>query len=85
LSSKKYKGKICVYCAVKPSTTADHVFARTFLAEDQQADLPRVAACTALNKVKSDLEHYLATALLFTGQHTGARDKMLKKMPGNFP
>lgn len=35
--SKKYKGKLCVYCGERPSTkTGDHVFAREFFLESER-------------------------------------------------
>jgi hypothetical protein len=80
--SKKYKGKICVYCASNPSTTGDHVFARAFFSEVQRADLPQVPACARCNKAKSDLEHYLATVMPFGGVHPAASSMLQEDVPG---
>lgn len=65
--SKKYKGKICVYCADAISVTGDHVFAREFFLETQRDNLPQVPACEKYNNRKSVLEHYLTTVLPLEG------------------
>ncbi len=72
MSSKKYKGKPCVYCGVQAATTRDHVFARQLFADSRTEYLPQVPACEACNNAKSNLEHYLATVLPFSGRHPDA-------------
>lgn len=69
--SKAFKGKTCVYCAVEGiSSTEEHVVARTFFPVEQRQGIPKVPACGSCNNQKSQIEHYLATALPFGGQHT---------------
>jgi hypothetical protein len=70
--SKRYKGKVCVYCGKEPSTTADHVIAREFFLEKRRGDLPKVPACEMCNAEKARLEHYLTTILPFAGRHPDA-------------
>ncbi len=70
--SKKYRGKSCVYCTVSPSTTADHIIARSFFLEKRRLNLPQAPACEQCNARKSQLEHYLATVLPFGGRHPDA-------------
>lgn len=71
--SKKYKGKICVYCAVAgASDTADHVVCREFFPEDERGNLPKVPSCAKCNSEKSRLEHYLTAVLPFGGRQPSA-------------
>jgi hypothetical protein len=79
--SKKYKGKICVYCAEAKSTSSDHVFARKFFLEADRTGLPQVPSCDPCNRAKSMLEHYLASLLPFGARHPGARAN-LELVPG---
>lgn len=79
--SKKYKGKLCVYCGEKPSTGGDHVFAREFFLPKHRTGLPQVPACDTCNGEKSELEHYLTTVLPFGGLHPGARDNLVTMVP----
>jgi hypothetical protein len=65
--SKRFKGKICVYCCEKSSADGDHVFSRQFLLEADRINLPKVPSCRSCNKEKSDLEHYLTAILPFAG------------------
>lgn len=68
--SKKFKGKTCVYCGGEGiSSTGDHVFARQFFPPEKRSGLPIVAACSACNNAKSELEHYLTAVLPFGGRH----------------
>lgn len=68
--SKKYKGKVCVYCALDgASSGADHVLAREFFLPERRANLPKVPACGECNDRKSELEHYLTAVLPFGGNH----------------
>ena len=77
---KKFN-KVCVYCATRPATTADHVFAREFFLVKRRANLPKVPACQSCNKAKSDLEHYLTTILPFGGRHADAAVNLQDMVP----
>jgi glutaredoxin len=79
--SKKYKGKICVYCAEAEPTSTDHVFARKFFLEGDRMGLPQVPSCDPCNRAKATLEHYLASLLPFGARHSGTRDN-LELVPG---
>lgn len=79
--SKKYKGKICVYCVEAESTSTDHVFARKFFLEADRTGLPQVPSCDPCNRAKSTLEHYLVSVLPFGARHSGARNN-LELVPG---
>ena len=68
--SKRFKGKSCVYCRIVKSTTGDHIFARNLFLERRRANLPKVPACEACNRKKSELEHYVATVFPFGGRHS---------------
>lgn len=70
--SKKYKGKLCVYCGTAPSTTADHIIAREFFLNERRGNLPKAPACEKCNREKSVLEHYLTAVLPFGGRHADA-------------
>ena len=74
--SKKYRDKLCVYCAAAMATGADHVFARKFFLPSDRASLPKVPACAACNGAKSQLEHYAVSVLPFGGQHGSARENL---------
>lgn len=87
--SKKYKNKNCAYCAIRASTTADHVIARSFFPEHQRNNLPKAPSCQSCNNEKSKLEHHAATDLpfglsdvsIFTDKHARRLDnnKKLKR------
>jgi hypothetical protein len=79
--SKKYKGKVCVYCAKRPSTTGDHVFAREFFLLKHRNGLPQVPACDTCNGEKSELEHYLTAVLPFGGRHPDASVNLETMVP----
>ena len=79
--SKKFKSKLCVYCAEEPSTSADHVFAREFLLPRHRMNLPKVPACDGCNREKANLEHYLASLLPFGGRHSNARENLETMVP----
>jgi hypothetical protein len=81
MSSKRYKGKLCVYCAVRPSVTGDHVFAREFFTTSSRANLPQVPTCDFCNNEKSKLEHYLTTVLPFGGRHAEAHTNLRELVP----
>jgi hypothetical protein len=72
--SKRFKGMLCAYCSQRPAITGDHVFARGFFVNTQQAraDLPQVPTCDQCNGAKARLEHYLMTVLPFGGRHPDA-------------
>jgi hypothetical protein len=78
---KTYRGRLCVYCGKRPSTTGDHVFARGFCLETRRGNLPQVPACDECNGVKSHLEHYLTTVLPFGGQHRDSQDTLSSLVP----
>lgn len=80
--SKKYKGKLCVYCGERPSTkTGDHVFAREFFLESERDNPIKVPACIECNNDKSKIEHYLASLLPFGGLHEDAKEHLSKLVP----
>lgn len=79
--SKRFRGKLCIYCLVNPSTTGDHVFAREFFSESERADLPKVPACGSCNNEKSRLEHYLTAVLPFGARHADALANLRDLVP----
>lgn len=79
--SKKFRNKICVYCAVTPSTTADHVFAREFFTQARRDNLPKVPACETCNNAKSRLELYLAAVMPFGARNTDAHELLNSMVP----
>ena len=79
--SKKYKNKVCVYCAENLSVTGDHIFAREFFLKNQRANLPKAPSCKKCNNDKAKLEHYLTTILAFGGKHDDALDNLRKLVP----
>lgn len=72
--SKKYKGQLCVYCAERSASTADHVLAREFFDITRRANLPKVPSCKECNNFKSRIEHYLISVLPFGSNHPSARE-----------
>jgi len=75
--SKRFKGKICVYCVKNLSTNqGDHIFAREFFLPNRRQNLPKVPACKQCNGDKSKLEHYLTSILPFGGRHGDARSNI---------
>jgi len=81
MASKKYKGKICVYCNARLSEGRDHVFAREFFLPGTSYVAPVVPACKQCNKRKSDFEHYLTVVLPFGARHARARITMETMLP----
>ena len=79
--SKKYREKVCVYCADVPSITADHIIARQFFLSNRRSDLPKVPACEQCNRQKSELEHYLTAILPFGGRHPDASVNLETMVP----
>jgi hypothetical protein len=79
--SKRFKGKICIYCGCTAATTMDHVFAREFFPVRRRDNLPKVPACAACNAEKSQLEHYLTAVLPFGGKHEDAEEVLSEMVP----
>jgi hypothetical protein len=79
--SKKYKGRLCVYCGDTLSTTGDHVFAREFFLVKHRDNLPQVPACAKCNGEKSELEHYLTAVLPFGARHSDAAITLQTMVP----
>jgi hypothetical protein len=80
--SKKYKGKICVYCQERPSIRqGDHVFSRELFLESERANLIKVPVCDKCNNDKSKYEHYLTSLLPFGGLHVDAKEHMSTLVP----
>ncbi|WP_277057778.1 hypothetical protein [Trichlorobacter lovleyi] len=79
--SKKYKNKLCIYCAQRQSVTGDHIFAREFFLPAQRANLPQVPTCQECNNEKSKLEHYLTALLPFGGRHPDASENLKIMVP----
>lgn len=82
MSGKRFKGKLCVYCAVRPSVTGDHVFAREFFTTESRGGLPQVPTCDPCSNEKSKLEHYLTAVLPFGGRHPEAHANLTEQVPG---
>lgn len=74
--SKKFKGKLCVYCTKNLSTTGDHVFAREFFPIEERNNPIKVPACENCNNEKSILEHYLVSVLPFGSHHADANEHL---------
>lgn len=74
--SKKYIGKLCVYCRDAVSTTADHVFPREMFQISQRHMLPKVPSCNECNNKKSQIEHYLLSVLPFGATHQNAKQAL---------
>jgi hypothetical protein len=81
MSSKRFKGLLCVYCLERKSVTGDHVFAREFFLPAQRSDLPQVPVCECCNNEKSRVEHYLTTLLPFGGRHSDSTENLKKQVP----
>ncbi len=81
VASKKFKGKVCVYCGQGSSTGRDHVFAREFFVAGGNQVLPQVPACAKCNGEKATLEHYLTALLPFGGRHAKARENLETMVP----
>lgn len=79
--SKKFKGKLCVYCAKRPSSVGEHVFARQFFLPEHRPNLPKVPACPRCNVEKSKLEHYLCAVLPFGGCHESSNENLSSLVP----
>jgi len=79
--SKRFKGKVCVYCGIRPATTADHIFARQFFLPHRRDNLPKVPACAECNGEKSRLEHNLTAVLPFGGSHGDSLAALSEMVP----
>ena len=79
--SKRFKGRLCVYCCGEAGLTPDHIFARQFFLENARANLPQVPSCARCNSDKSKLEHYLTTVLPFGGRHADALGNLSSMVP----
>lgn len=79
---KRFKGKLCAYCATAEATTDDHIFAREFFTGADRRNLPKAPACAECNNAKSVLEHYLTAVLPFAGRHPQAAENLLRGVPG---
>ena len=79
--SKKYKDKSCVYCG-KPSTTADHVFAKEFFLTHQRNNIPKVPSCQPCNVNKSRIEGEVLILLPFGARHSDALENLRQNLPG---
>lgn len=80
--SKKFKGKLCVYCGEMPSIKAgDHIFPREFFLEHERGNLPKVPACDSCNNEKSKLEHYLTAVLPFGARHKDSQEQLTQRVP----
>lgn len=80
--SKKYKGKLCVYCQERPSITqGDHVFSRELFLIPERNNLIKVPAWDVCNNKKSQIEHYLTTILPFGGMHVDAKENLTTLVP----
>jgi hypothetical protein len=82
MGSKRFRGKLCVYCSERVSVTGDHVFAREFFVHAARDQLPQVPSCEGCNNEKSKLEHYLTAVLPFGGRHTDANETLTLLVPG---
>jgi hypothetical protein len=69
----KFAGETCVYCAKRPATAADYVFAPGFFAASERGSLPQVPACDECGEEKANLEHDLAA--VFGGGHADAQNR----------
>ena len=89
MTSKRYIGKACAYCAPHGiSKTEDHVVAREFFLAKDRPNLPKVPACERCNGLKSTLEHYVLTVLPLGSRHRDAKayskeniERRLRKNP----
>jgi hypothetical protein len=73
--------ELCVYCELRPGTTADHVLARAFLGVAHRGNMPKVPACLPCNNRKAELERYLSAVLPFGGLHADASRLLSEDVP----
>jgi len=74
--SKKYIGKLCVYCRNSIATTIDHVFPRKMFRISQRHMLPKAPSCSECNNKKSQIELYLLSVLPFGATHKNAEQAL---------
>lgn len=80
--SKKYKGKLCVYCRERPSIKqGDHVFSRELFLVSERDNPIKVPSCDKCNNEKSRIEHYLTSLLPFGGMHPHAKEHLSTLVP----
>ena len=79
---KKFKGKICAYCANHTATTEDHIFSREFFLVEHRHNLPKAPACSVCNNKKAKYEHYLTAVLPFGARHDHAIANLTSNVPG---
>lgn len=80
MSSKKYKGKPCVYCVDRISIDGEHIISRKFFPESFRENLPKAPSCKHCNSAKSKLEHYLTAVLPFSSDHITALKSQVEKI-----
>ncbi|THF85687.1 hypothetical protein E7T09_14155 [Deinococcus sp. KSM4-11] len=75
-SSSKLRGKVCAYCAGRPATTWDHMFARSFFPKHDgfRENIPQVPSCAECNARKSAWESLIGVMYQF------ARDSLSSKV-----
>lgn len=78
---KKYRGKLCAYCAKQMADTDEHIFCRQFFTVANRANLPKSPACRKCNGAKAELEHYLTAVLPFGGRHEDATATLENMVP----
>jgi hypothetical protein len=81
MSSKKFRGKRCVYCVEAAATTSDHVIGRKFFLGNRRDNLPQVPSCRSCNCAKSELENYLMVVLPFGAHHPDASVNLQTMIP----
>jgi hypothetical protein len=81
MASKKFRGKLCVYCSKRLADGRDHVFAREFFPPNARYNPLVVPACSECNNAKAKLEHYLTAVLPFGGRHKDASDNLSQMVP----
>jgi hypothetical protein len=79
---KRFKGKLCAYCAVAIADTEEHVFPRALFLPADRSELPKAPACRSCNQRKAKLDHYAATVLPFGARHLQAQTNLVTMVPG---
>lgn len=74
-SSRKLKGKKCVYCVSRPATTWDHIFARSFFPKNDgfRNNIPQIPACSECNTRKSEWENIIGVMYQFAGDSLASK------------
>ena len=82
LSKKSaYRTHQCVYCALRPATVVEHIFAKKFFVLERRADLPTAPACEECNTKKSKLEMYLMSVMPFGCENIDGPDALAAAEP----